>query len=274
MSIEVVRKVFEGSLAMVSDRLMLLALAEHANISGECYPGIDRLAKWCNTTPRNATRLINNLVAMGELRVRRCAGPKGTNLYQINLQALTRLSPPDKAVTPDTQRSTPDNQGHLPLTPVSPEPSLNRQEPSVVARKRAAQPQVEGVPESLMQDYLKVRKAKRAGPLTATATAGLKREADKAGISLADAITACCEFGWQGFNAAWYADRQAKGTAPALTSTDPDSRAAIEAQGIAMGLGPWSEVEQWHVYRAKVRGSNSIGINQLAQMAQQRTGAH
>jgi hypothetical protein len=115
-----------------------------------------------------------------------------------------------------------------------------------------------------MQDYLKVRKAKRAGPLTETATAGLKREADKAGISLADAITACCEFGWQGFNAVWYAERQAKGTAPTFTSTDPDSRAAIEAQGVAMGLGPWSEIEQWHVYKAKVRGSMPRSTNKRA----------
>jgi hypothetical protein len=66
------------------------------------------------------------------------------------------------------------------------------------------------IPPALLADFLAVRKAKRAGPLTATAIAGLQREADKAGITLEAAVTACCEFGWQGFNAGWYADRAPK----------------------------------------------------------------
>lgn len=66
------------------------------------------------------------------------------------------------------------------------------------------------IPADLLSDFLSVRKAKRAGPLTNTALAGIAREADKAGISLADAIAYCCEAGWQGFNAGWYAERNGK----------------------------------------------------------------
>lgn len=66
---------------------------------------------------------------------------------------------------------------------------------------------LEGVPAGVVADYLQVRKAKRAGALTETAVDGLKREASKAGLSLPDAIRACCEFGWQGFNAGWYSQR-------------------------------------------------------------------
>lgn len=37
-------------------------------------------------------------------------------------------------------------------------------------------------------------------------------------------------------------------------TTDPDSRAAIEAEGKAKGIGPWDETrEQWHSYKARVR---------------------
>lgn len=37
-------------------------------------------------------------------------------------------------------------------------------------------------------------------------------------------------------------------------TTDPDSRASIEAEGIAKGIGPWDETrEQWHSYKARVR---------------------
>lgn len=67
-----------------------------------------------------------------------------------------------------------------------------------------------GITAKVLSDYLAVRKAKKAGPLTDTAIAGLQREADRAGITLGEAITACCEFSWTGFNADWYAERKAK----------------------------------------------------------------
>jgi hypothetical protein len=53
-------------------------------------------------------------------------------------------------------------------------------------------------------DWLEVRKAKRAGPVTQTVLDGIRREAGKAGISLQDAIAHCCLAGWQGFRADWY----------------------------------------------------------------------
>jgi hypothetical protein len=147
-------------------------------------------------------------------------------------------------------------------------------------RARASTPSLEGVPESLMDDYMKIRKAKKAGPLTATAIAGLQREASKAGLSLEQAVTACVEFSWQGFNAGWYAERtQGKTQQTVTTSSDPDSRSAIEAEGVAKGIGPWNEInEQWHLYKARVRGkqANGLGLESLAAMAAQRSqaGAH
>jgi len=61
----------------------------------------------------------------------------------------------------------------------------------------------------------------------------------------------------------------------ATTSHDPDSRSAIEAEGIAKGIGPWNEInEQWHSYKARVRGrQNGFDLTQLAAMAAQRQGA-
>lgn len=89
-------------------------------------------------------------------------------------------------------------------------------------RKRATPPAIEGISEDLLADYMVVRTAKKAGKLTDTAVSGLRREADKAGISLEAAIRACCEYGWQGFNAVWYAERQAKaaGTTYAQQAAD------------------------------------------------------
>lgn len=65
----------------------------------------------------------------------------------------------------------------------------------------------EEVPDELLEDFLTLRKAKRA-PLTQTALNGIAREAAMAGMTLAEALTACCENGWQGFRAAWVAENK------------------------------------------------------------------
>ena len=80
----------------------------------------------------------------------------------------------------------------------------NRNEPED-NRKYTRKPALvcpDGVPESVWADFLTLRKAKRA-PMTATALQSIQREADKAGISIADALATCCERGWQSFKAEW-----------------------------------------------------------------------
>ena len=58
------------------------------------------------------------------------------------------------------------------------------------------------VPPQVVADFRKLRAGKKA-PVTETAIAGIKREAEKAGMSLADALAMCCERGWTGFKADW-----------------------------------------------------------------------
>ena len=72
--------------------------------------------------------------------------------------------------------------------------------PSTTTNKNIAPP--EGVDVSLWNDYLKVRKAAKK-PLTDTALKGLIREAEKAKITLSDALQTCCERSWVGFKAEW-----------------------------------------------------------------------
>jgi hypothetical protein len=62
------------------------------------------------------------------------------------------------------------------------------------------------VEEAVWADFLALRKAKKA-PVTVTALAGIKREADKANWSLARAITECVERGWTSFKAEWVAPK-------------------------------------------------------------------
>ena len=133
-------------------------------------------------------------------------------------------------------------------------PRTNNQEP----KNTVAPP--DGVTDSVWQDFKTLRKVKKA-PITNAALDGIQREAAKAGWSMESALKECCTRGWVGFKADWVAK-----SAPDKPLYDPDSRAAIEAEGIEKGIGPWDEgMEQWHVYKAKVRGKPEAAPN-LAQL--------
>lgn len=82
-----------------------------------------------------------------------------------------------------------------------------------------------GVSESVAADWLTLRKAKKAPP-TLAAIDGVKVEAEKAGISLADALSVCCSRGWAGFNATWDYGQQTKsgaGTVAPLRKPSSDN---------------------------------------------------
>jgi uncharacterized protein YdaU (DUF1376 family) len=64
----------------------------------------------------------------------------------------------------------------------------------------------DGVTDAVWQDWLKLRKAKKAA-VTKTALDGIEREAGKAGVSLQVALETCCERGWTGFKAEWMASK-------------------------------------------------------------------
>lgn len=83
--------------------------------------------------------------------------------------------------------------------------------PSPRARRVVLRP--EDVPESVWTDFLAVRKAKRA-PLTATALHGIRKQADRAGMTLSEALRMCCERGWQGFRAEWVSGKGGGDPAP------------------------------------------------------------
>lgn len=89
------------------------------------------------------------------------------------------------------------------------------------------------VPAEVFADFLTIRKAKRA-PLTATALAGIRREADKVGVSLEQALTVCCERGWVGFRADWYHEGN---TAPAGARPARRMPAAENFDNIDYGQG-------------------------------------
>jgi uncharacterized protein YdaU (DUF1376 family) len=86
----------------------------------------------------------------------------------------------------------------------------------------------DGVADSVFKDFKKLREKHKA-PITETALKGLKREADKAKISLEAVMIMCCERGWRGFKAEWILTEEAKSKELPL-GTDAQIEAAYRAE--------------------------------------------
>lgn len=90
-----------------------------------------------------------------------------------------------------------------------------------------------GITGQLADDFIVLRKAKKA-PITETALKGYQSEADKAGISICEAVAIAIKRNWQGFNASW--DWQ--GVFPNNQQTQKMTFAEKNAQ-------PWNRPEDW-----------------------------
>ena len=65
-----------------------------------------------------------------------------------------------------------------------------------------------GVSEQVWNDFMTLRKAKRA-PLSATALSAITKEAEKAAMHIEEALTECVTRGWQSFKAEWIKPKSA-----------------------------------------------------------------
>jgi len=81
-----------------------------------------------------------------------------------------------------------------------------------------------GVNAELADDWMKVRKAKKATN-TKTAFSSFLREVEKAGWNVADAVSHCAEKDWKGFTAEWVKD--VKPAEPAKPTLSPEESEAI-----------------------------------------------
>lgn len=90
-----------------------------------------------------------------------------------------------------------------------------------------------GITGQLADDFIVLRKAKKA-PITETALKGYQSEADKAGISICEAVAIAIKRNWQGFNADW----NWQGVLPNNQQAQKMTFAEKNAQ-------PWNREEDW-----------------------------
>ncbi len=81
--------VLDNSQSTSGDRLVLLALAESADIdSGECFPSIATIARRANLSKRATQYALRKLESMGEITTIPGESRYSTNIYRINKNLL------------------------------------------------------------------------------------------------------------------------------------------------------------------------------------------
>jgi hypothetical protein len=129
MSIRVMSEIWDRAPVDKQKLLVLLSLGDNANDQGYCWPSVSYIGKKCRITPRQARRIISELVVLGEIE--RHDRPGMTNGFMLSKYAENVL-PRTKSDLPRTKSDPPRTQ-LCPTTPdiaMSSEPSLNHQSES------------------------------------------------------------------------------------------------------------------------------------------------
>ena len=69
MSIKAMTYIWEHSQQKSTNLLMLLAIADHCNDDGVCYPSVSRLAHKCRLEERSAQKVLRKLEQAGEISI-------------------------------------------------------------------------------------------------------------------------------------------------------------------------------------------------------------
>lgn len=224
MSMLLMVKAMQCKVGNATRKLVLLKLADHANDMGVCFPSYQYIADQCEMGRRTVIEHINALVKAGFVKKKERKTPDGqvSNLYLLCLDhggAENALPQCEKCTTPVQDLHHPPVQNLHPEPVTSFNQSINHKK-STQKKSHTALDLLSdfGIDEDLAKDFIEHRKAKKA-PITATVMKRLKREADKANISLADALETMMMQGWIGFRAEWL--QTSSKTKPSRQIADP-----------------------------------------------------
>jgi hypothetical protein len=240
LSIEAVGWALAQKLDRSSAKFVLVAMANCANESMECWPSVAYLSE---ATCQDRKTVLENIKRLKDAGIiSDTEGRKGktaqVTVYVINKEYQKRNSP-ENGTVPKTETKSPvipyeQSRYSVEAVPKTGHGTIN--EPSIEPSKKqktGAIALVDVSPE-VMADFQKLRTAKKS-PLTATALAGIRREAAKAGLSMQQAVEMCCERGWAGFKAEWLHEQRGR-SPPAESFRERDQRLAKERYEEFVGI--------------------------------------
>ncbi|MGF7433106.1 replication protein [Pasteurella bettyae] len=172
------------------------------------------LSQFVTFTGAGKTAVINalkNLVDAG-LLVRK-VGARNTSVYAINLfrnstssesELVQKVNITSSESEPVTSSESEHTKNNIKNTIQNTNTNLTVSNARARKTSKSAVEILEqfGITGQLAKDFIAHRKVKKS-VITETVLNGFQREADKAGISLVEAITISIERNWQGFRASW-----------------------------------------------------------------------
>lgn len=171
--------------------------ARPSMVKSQCFPVKD------SVTVNTCKELLAQLASNGNIQLYEVDGKPCLQVCKWDNKPRSTESkfpaPTDECIQVHTDANIPRTVLPVTVTVTGTETDNRKQKPSASALPP------DGVSDSVWADFLKIRKAKRA-PMTDTALDGIRHEAEKAGLTLQEALQTCCARGWQGFKAAWIAD--------------------------------------------------------------------
>ena len=217
-------------------KLVLLKLADNANDDGICFPSYQYIADKCEMTRRSAISHIEYLIKMGLVSKKERKNKDGSisNLYFLHLeQDSENFALGGENISLGSENFALGGSENIsPRTSHSLEP-VN--EPKKTTQKSESEMLLEqfGITGQLAKDFIAHRKAKK-GVINQTQLNRLQKQADKAGISICEAVEICIERNWQGFNASWdWRDEKLR--------TSQAQKMSFEEKNAL----PWNRPEDW-----------------------------
>ena len=217
-------------------KLVLLKLADNANDDGICFPSYQYIADKCEMTRRSAISHIEYLIKMGLVSKKERKNKDGSisNLYLLHLeQGSENFALGGENISLGSENFALGGSENIsPRTSHSLEP-VN--EPKKTTQKSESEMLLEqfGITGQLAKDFIAHRKAKK-GVINQTQLNRLQKQADKAGISICEAVEICIERNWQGFNASWdWRDEKLR--------TSQAQKMSFEEKNAL----PWNRPEDW-----------------------------
>ena len=156
MSVRVMSAVFESKTLGPTERLIMLALADHSDDAGRCYPSNARLCERTGLSERAVRTNIRALEAAGYLTVLVGLGQGGANVYHVHPDGGQQMPPaanaPGSKCRTGGQQVPPDGAAN------APKPSRTIIEPSDKTRDALC----EVISGDTADAFIAHRKAKKA----------------------------------------------------------------------------------------------------------------
>ena len=191
------------ALGLSGNDLMVFALINGFSQDGQgCFYGsLNYICETCGISRRTAIYILNDLVERGFLLKEETIqnGVKRV-LYQVN-RGSAEIAPVVQKLHRGSAEIAPNNK----IYNISPTEIINKEKDVRFDFKKSL---LEiGVSPQVAEDWLKVRKAKKAAN-TETAFKRIQKEIELSGLSADECITIAVERSWQGFNAEWLSNYQ------------------------------------------------------------------